>query len=52
MKVKVFLNLELDKEDYPFPVDNDVTEEVEQTLRDCIYDVDGVEIKTIKILME
>jgi hypothetical protein len=52
MIVKVFLTLEIDEEEYPFPVDGDVTEETEETLRDCIYDVDGMEIKTIKILTE
>jgi hypothetical protein len=52
MIVKVFLTLEIDEDDYPFPVDGDVTEEVDETMRDFIYDVDGMEIKTIKILTE
>ncbi len=52
MIVKVFLTLELDEEEYPIPVDGFVDEEIKDALQEFIYDVDGMKIKTIKIITE
>jgi len=52
MKVKVFLTLEIDPEEYPIPADGDVGTEIEDGIREYVYDIDGVDIKHMKTLTE
>ena len=50
MQIKVFLTLEIDEDEYPVPVDGQITEEISETLQEFVYDIDGMKIKMIKIL--
>ena len=52
MQIKVFLTLNIDEDEYPVPVDGQIKEEVNETLQEFIYDIDGMIIKTINILTE
>jgi hypothetical protein len=52
MLVKVFLTLEVDDEEYQMPVDGIIDDEVQDTLQEYIYDIDGMSIKSIKIITE
>ena len=52
MIVKVFLTLKLDEDEYPIPVDGFVYEEIKDALQEFIYDVDGMEIKSMKLITE
>ena len=52
MKVKIFLTIELDEQDYPIPVDGMIEEDVDETIRNLIHDVDGMTVKSVKIIME
>ena len=52
MIVKVFLTLKIDEDEYPIPVDGFVEEEVKDALQEFIYDIDGMEIKSIKLITE
>ena len=52
MLVKVFLTLEIDEEEYHMPVDGFVDDEINEALHEFIYDVDGLDIKHIKIVSE
>ena len=53
MRVKVYITLEVDEEDYPIPSDGMVGDEIEEGLREYLtYDIDGIEIKTIKTITE
>lgn len=52
MIVKVFLTLELDEDEYPIPVDGFVDEEIKDALQEFIYDVDGMTIKSMKLITE
>jgi hypothetical protein len=52
MKVKVYLNLNLDEDDYPIPVDGFVDEEINEAIHEFIYDIDGMTIDTIIITTE
>ena len=52
MQIKVFLTLKIDEDEYPVPVDGQIKEEVNETLQEFIYDIDGMRIKTINILTE
>ena len=52
MRVKVFLVLDIDDEEYPVPADGMVNEEIEQSLEQHIYDIDGIKIHLIKTITE
>jgi hypothetical protein len=52
MRVKILLTIDLDEEEYPMPVDGMVVEEVDETLRNLIHDVDGMDVKAMKIIVE
>jgi hypothetical protein len=46
------LTIDLDEEEYPMPVDGMVVEEVDETLRNLIHDVDGMDVRSMKIIVE
>ena len=52
MRVKVYLTLDIDEDEYPIPVDGEISQEIEEAFDAYVYDVDGMEKKTIKVLME
>jgi|TARA_B110000285_G_scaffold196743_1_gene227914 hypothetical protein len=52
MIVKVFLTLDIDEDEYQMPVDGLLDDEVRDALQEYIYDIDGMSIKSIKILTE
>jgi hypothetical protein len=52
MLVKVFLTLNIDEDEYPVPVDGSIDEEVNEALQEYIYDIDGMNIRNIKIITE
>ena len=52
MKVKVFITIDIDPEEYPIPADEDVGMEIEDGIREYFYDVDGADIRDIKTLTE
>ncbi len=52
MKVKVYLTIEIDPEEYPIPADEDVGAEIEDGIREYFYDVEGANIKHMKTLTE
>ena len=49
MKTKVFLMLDIDEEENIFPIDDGIEDAVQSTIEDLIFDVDGIEIKSIKV---
>ena len=50
-RVKLFITIDVDEEEYPIPADGQV-EEIEDGIREYFYDVDGADIKTIRTIME
>ena len=50
VKVKLFITIEIDEEEYPIPADGQVGEELEDGIREYFYDIDGAEIRTMKTL--
>jgi hypothetical protein len=52
VRVKVFVTLDIDEEEYPIPADGQVGEEIEDGIREYFYDVDGAKIKTIRTITE
>ena len=51
-RVKLFITIDVDPEEYPIPADEQVGEEIEDGIREYFYDVDGADIKTIRTIME
>ena len=49
MKLLITILAMLDRETYPVPADDNVEEDVASNLEDVIYDIDGLEIKKIKV---
>ena len=52
MQVKVFLTISIDEDDYPIPSDGNLTEEVTEAVEAFIYDIDGMKVKNLKVIME
>ena len=52
IRVKVYMVVDIDPDEYPVPADEDVGLEMEDTIRELFYDVNGAEIKHIKTLTE
>ena len=52
MIVKVFLTLDIDEDEYQMPVDGLLDDEIRDALQEYIYDIDGMSIKSIKIITE
>ena len=52
MRVKVFITIDVDEEDYPVPADGRVGEELEDGIQEYFYDIDGATIKTIRTITE
>lgn len=52
MRVKVYLNLKLDPEEYPMPADENPTEDIESAFIDLVHEIEGVEVKHIKVTTE
>ena len=51
-KVKVYMAVDIDPEEYPVPADEDVGLEMEDTIRELFYDVYGAEIRNLKTITE
>ena len=52
IRVKMFMTVDIDEEDYPIPADGNIGEEIEDSIREYFYDVDGAIIKNIKTIQE
>jgi|TARA_R100000482_G_C4997147_1_gene89928 hypothetical protein len=52
VRVKMFITIEIDEEEYPIPADGQVGEELEDGIREYFYDIDGAEIKNMKTITE
>jgi|TARA_R110002020_G_scaffold158589_2_gene341825 hypothetical protein len=52
MIVKILMTLNIDTEEYPMPVDGYVSDEIEESLREHFYDIDGMVINRINVIQE
>ena len=52
VRVKLFITLDIDEEEYPIPADGQVGEEIEDYLTDIVHEVDGLKIKSIKTITQ
>ena len=52
MRVRIYITVDIDPEEYPVPADEDVGTELEDGIREYFYDIEGAEIKNMKTLTE
>jgi hypothetical protein len=52
VRVKLFITLDIDEEEYPIPADGQVGEEIEDGIREYFYDVEGADIRTMRTITE
>ena len=52
MKVKMFITIDVDEEEYPVPADGQVGEELEESIQEYFYDIDGAIIRNIRTITE
>jgi len=52
MRVKVFITIDIDPEEYPVPADEDVGTEIEDSIREYFYDIEGAEIRHMRTIQE
>ena len=52
MRVKVFITLDIDEEEYPIPADGRVDEEMEEYINETFHEIEGVKIKNMKVVTE
>jgi len=50
-KAKIYITLEVDTEEYPVPVDEQLEDDIRDQMESFIYDVDGFHLNNIKILV-
>ena len=52
MRVKMFITIDIDEEDYPVPADGQVGEELEDGIQEYFYDIGGASIRNIRTITE
>ena len=52
MRVKVYLTLDIDMDEYPIPADENVGQDIQDSLEEYFYDVEGADIKHMKTITE
>ena len=52
MKVKMFITIDIDEEEYPVPADGQVGEELEESIQEYFYDIEGANIRNIRTITE
>jgi hypothetical protein len=48
----MFITIEVDEEEYPVPADGQVGEELEESIQEYFYDIDGANIRNIRTITE
>ena len=52
MRVKMFITIDIDEDEYPVPADGQVGEELEEGIQEYFYDIEGADIRNIRTITE
>ena len=52
MRIKIYLTLDIDPDDYPIPADENVALDIQESIEEYFYEIEGVKIRNIKTIME
>ena len=50
IKVKVYMEVHLDPDEYTMPSDGDVTEELSDSVREYIHEIDGLKVANLRVV--
>ena len=50
IQLKVLCTIYVDEEEYPIPADGKVEIEVEDYLQDVLHDMEGLKVKSLKVI--
>ena len=50
-KAKVYITIDVDTEEYPIPADDQVEDEIQDQIESFIYDIDGLNLNQIKVII-
>jgi len=50
IKVKVYMEVHLDPDEYIMPSDGDVTEELSDSVREYIHEIDGLKVANLRVV--
>jgi hypothetical protein len=48
----MFITIDIDDEEYPVPADGQVGEELEESIQEYFYDIEGANIRNIRTITE
>lgn len=52
MKVKVYVSLDIDLTEYNGPIDEAISEDIQDKLLEYLYDIEGIKVKNIRTTTE
>ena len=52
IRVKVYMVVDIDPDEYPVPADENVGQDIQDSLEEYFYEIDGAEIRHIKTITE
>ena len=52
MRVRVYINIDIDPEEYPIPSDGRLDEEIQEYIKDLVHEIDGIKITNMRTIME
>jgi len=52
MRVKMYITIDIDPEEYPVPADENVGQDIQDSIEEYFYEIDGAEIRHIKTITE
>ena len=52
MRVKMYITIDIDPEEYPVPADENVGLDIQDSIEEYFYEIDGAEIRHIKTITE
>jgi hypothetical protein len=52
MRIKMYITIDIDPEEYPVPADENVAQDIQESIEEYFYEVEGANIRNIKSIME
>ena len=52
MEIKLLMTLDVDEQEYRMPADGKIEEEIHEAIHEFVYDIDGMDIKNIRVISE
>ena len=50
VKVKVYMEIRIDPDEYAMPSDGDVTDELSDSIREYVHEIDGLKVEQLRVI--